>query len=101
MSGPVQGSEHVRIRRFIAMHMVAVSLIYGIALVMGEGFAAAPFPPDEVVVARADRLQPSPELRPDVSPGASFDTGLPLPQHHDIAPPWSVDPQGRIRLPDR
>ncbi len=101
MSGPVQGSEHVRIRRFIAMHMVSVSLIYGIALVMGEGFAAAPFPPDEAIVARADRLQPLPEPRADISPRAQIDTGLPLPQHHDIAPPWSFDPQGRLHLRDR
>ncbi len=101
MSGPAQRAEHVRIRRFIATHMVAVSLIYGIALVMGEGFAAAPFPPDEVIVARADRLHPSPEPRADVGPRAPFDTGLPLPQHHDITPPWSFDPPGRVHLPDR
>ncbi|MGD9835060.1 MAG: hypothetical protein AB7U92_20090 [Piscinibacter sp.] len=101
MNRPVQGSEHVRVRRFIAMHMVAVSLIYGIALVMGEGFAAAPFPPDEVLVARADRLQTLPEPLADFSARAPFDTGLPLPQHHDIALPWSFDPQGRLHLRDR
>jgi hypothetical protein len=101
MSSPAQSTEHARIRRFIATHMVAVSLIYGIALVMGEGFAAEPFPPDEVIVARVDRLQTSPEPHADISPRAPFDTGLPLPQHHDITPLWSFDPQGRLHLRDR
>lgn len=101
MSGPAQGAEHVRIRRFIAMHMVAVSLIYGIAVVVGEGFAAAPFPPDELIVANSDRPQPSPMPLADFRPLAPLGTELPLPRHHDIAPPWSFDPQGRVHLRDR
>lgn len=101
MNRPGQSAERVRIRRFIAMHMLAVSLIYGIALVIDEGFSAAPFPPDEVIVARAVWRQPSPEPRAEVNPRAAFDNGLPLPQHHDIAPPWSFDPQGRVHLRDR
>lgn len=99
MSGPAQGAGHVRIRRLIAMHMVAVSLIYGIALVVGEGFAAAPFPPDELIVAHSDRPQPSPKPIADFGSQAPPGAGLPLP--HDIAPPWSFDPQGRAQLRDR
>jgi len=98
MSGPAQGAGQTRIRRFIALHMVAVSLIYGIALVVGEGFGAAPFPPDQLIVAHSDRLQPSPKTLADFGPQAPPGTGLPLPQRHDIAPPWSFDPQGRVHL---
>lgn len=102
MNGAVQVGEQARIRRFIALHIAAVGLIYGAALGVGAGLRSTPFPSGPVVVARAEQgLQVDTLARTMTTTGDPVDAVLPGPQPHEIAHPWSFDAHGRVQLRDR
>lgn len=87
-------------RLFIAAHMAGVSLIYGVALAIGGGFASPPFPPD--LPSAASRLQ----ALPATPIGATQDAALQVareiePASNDIAPPWTFDAEGRAQFTTR
>ncbi len=102
MNGAVRVGEQARIRRFIALHIAAVGLIYGAALGVGAGLRSTPVPSGPVVVARAEPgLQVADALaRTMTTTGDPVDAVLPGAQPREIAQPWSVDAHGRVLLRD-
>ena len=83
---------------FIAAHVAAMTLLYGVAMVVGGGFTSPPFPPDEParqttrVSARAGQTATNPDPDPTV---------LASPASNDVAPPWAFDGDGRARFTER
>jgi hypothetical protein len=83
---------------FITAQVAAVMMLYGVALIAGGGFASPPFPPDspesQSTAASARTAHAAAEPVADqltLTPTAS----------NDIAPPWTFDSEGRVRLTER
>jgi len=92
MSPDAQTGHARRVRWFIAAHTLAVTALYGVALVIGGGFAPPPLPPDQpLVVAQAgaepavagdaDELrQPTPE-----------DGSVPWAMRYEVSSSWAQE----------
>lgn len=90
-----------RIRRFAAAHLAAVLVLYAVALAMGGGYAAAPFPPDLPSHAKAAGMRASALPQVDEPQGAPTRSSDPLTVMHkttDKPAPWWIDPDGRVHL---
>ncbi len=88
-----------RVRRLVALQLAAAGLAYALAWALGGGFAAAPFPPlDEVVVTHAAPVRASADAGARAKPVEPADSHAHLPAQQEVAPPWSFDSSGRIRL---
>lgn len=89
--------QAARLRWFLAAHLLAVLLIYAIAMQVGGGMAAAPFPPD--LPGQAAR----PHESADVPRATAIAPTLAVARHvpvlpnaaPDPAPPWAPDAAGR------
>lgn len=102
MSAGHSRGDRRNVRLFLVGHLVAVALIYGVALTVGGGFAPPPFPPDERVAMRAPAGHvepPEPVIAAGGAPNANELVGLP--DRHDIEPPWRFDARGELRMPHR
>ena len=89
---PSAADRHAaRLRWFLVGHVLAVLLIYAVALFVGGGWAPAPFPPD--VPVRAQRSVPPPAPGRAAVPVVSEPrTALVMPTAApDLAPPWAHD----------
>ena len=86
-----------RSRLMAAAHVAVVLGLYAIGLVLGGGFATAPFPPD--LPPRASNEERTPRLAPttDRHPGVSTSAGGgETPVSTDQAAPWLVGDDGRV-----
>jgi hypothetical protein len=101
MSHEGHAGDRRRIRRFIAAHLLAVTGVYGLALVIGGGFAAAPFPPDHPVVARSERVPMAAGQAAAIQAATVEDRWPQLADRHEVSPPWTYDTNGQayMRLP--
>lgn len=86
------GRHRRRVRRFVALHLGAVCVLYAVAVVVGGGFAGPPMPPLTVAMANPQSIPASPA--PIVAvPGAAMVAPAPLPQwmtRAEIAAPWEA-----------
>ena len=85
--------QAARLRWFLVIHVLAVLVIYAIALLAGGGLASTPFPPDRPVKATRAALHPEPARRLAPAPTlAAPREALVLPTAApDLAPPWAPD----------
>ena len=85
--------QAARLRWFLVAHVLAVVLIYAVALLVGGGLASAPFPPDlptkATRAAAARAPAPPPTAKATVTePRAALVLPSAAP---DLAAPWAQD----------
>lgn len=98
-ASPPEGRPQSGPSIFIAAHVAALVLLYGVALVAGGGFASPPFPPELPVLASATVSTVS--IPADRNAVADAMPAVGLPANTDIAPPWTFDRDGRAQLSAR
>jgi hypothetical protein len=99
------------LRLFVAGHLVAIGAIYGTAVAVGgqwvDGLLPVPRGPSTTATsslgtAAQVRPVPIPPAANSESAATPIDDARDLvPRRYDIAPPWSVGSDGRVRLADR
>jgi|JI10StandDraft_1071094.scaffolds.fasta_scaffold1930642_2 hypothetical protein len=82
--------EARRLRLFVAAHVAAPVVLYGLAVVVGGGLASVPFPPDlphtRVALAHPQSAPTAVAVQP-VTPSAA----PVLPRAPDIEAPWVAE----------
>jgi hypothetical protein len=90
------------VRLFVGAHLLAVMALFGLAVAAGGGVASTPMPPSELVVAHAVSLPAMPVAAfTHATRTESADAPGPVLERQEVAPPWSIDANGRARLHDR
>lgn len=103
MSGPDELAQRRNVRLFVGAHLVAVSAIFGLAVLVGGGVAPTPFPPNIRLAAASPRaLAETPAPAVERSPHRpTGEAAPPMPVRFDVAAPWVADVDGRVQLRDR
>lgn len=89
----------LKVQLFVAAHLAAVVLAYGVAMWVGSGLAAAPLPPEAWRSSAPPPLALKgavPEMKPvapSAAPAAPAATAMAL----DTPAPWDIDRQGTVR----
>lgn len=86
--------ETRRLRLFVAAHVAAPVVLYGLAMVVGGGLASPPFPPDlphtRVALAAPQPARTNAEAQPAAPPAAPR-AAQALPRAPDLEAPWVAE----------